>query len=240
MIKIAVCDDEFEVITQISKLASEYFSQKNIKYSVDCFNNGNDFLKSSLSVYDIIFLDIKINELNGLDIAEKVNLNNKKTIIILVSQFHEYMSQGYHVRAFRYILKPDLNSVFFDDMDSALNELNVKQEVFEYKIYSDIFKIDYDDILYFESKYPKVYIHSLGNLSENSFSGNIDEISSKLSSSQFIRIGKSYLVNARHIKKISRMKAFLVNGETLNVSRDYNEQAKTNLLKIKRGNQWNI
>ena len=53
---------------------------------------------------------------------------------MLVSQFHEYMAQGYRVRAFRYILKPDLETVFFEDMDSALNELNIKNDIFEYLI----------------------------------------------------------------------------------------------------------
>ena len=126
MIRIAICDDEAKAITQLSDLTEKYFSHKKLMYTLSCFNNGEDFLKSDISSYDIIFLDIKINQVNGLDIAETINKKSKRAVIMLVSQFHEYMAQGYRVRAFRYILKPDLETVFFEDMDSALNELNIK------------------------------------------------------------------------------------------------------------------
>lgn len=103
-------------------------------------------------------------------------------------------------RAFRYILKPDLETVFFEDMDSALNELNIKNDIFEYKIYGEPIEIPYDDIIYFESEYPKVYIHTVKPITYNSFTGNIDEIDNRFVMPDFIRIGQAPLGNAKTIK----------------------------------------
>ena len=239
MIRIAICDDEAKAITQLSDLTEKYFSHKKLMYTLSCFNNGEDFLKSDISSYDIIFLDIKINQVNGLDIAETINKKSKRAVIMLVSQFHEYMAQGYRVRAFRYILKPDLETVFFEDMDSALNELNIKNDIFEYKIYGEPIEIPYDDIIYFESEYPKVYIHTVKPITYNSFTGNIDEIDNRFVIPDFIRIGKRRLVNAKHITKITGMRAYLDNEENLAISRDYYDRAKKAFLKIKRGEIWN-
>ena len=240
MINIAICDDDKEIINQINRLSIEYFSDKNIKFNIYAFQDASSFIQSEISLYDIIFLDIKINSDNGLDIAEIINKKNPKSIIILVSQYHEYISKGYKVKAFRYILKPNLPALFKEDMDSALSELNLKKGIFEYKIYSDIYKIDFDDIIYFESKYPKVYIKSLKDSQQSSFVGSIDDVIEQTGTNDFIRIGKSYLINAKHTKKISNLKAYLSNGEVINVSRDFIDQAKNNLLRIKRSNNWNI
>ena len=240
MLKIAICDDEKEIVFQVSNLIKEYFDKTNLKYNIFCFVDPDKFIKSDLSSYDIIFLDIKLNNNNGIDIAKKINLLNNKAIIMLISQFYEYLPEGYKVKAFRYILKPDLNIVFKDDMDSALAELNLKEGIFEYKVYSDIFRESYNNIVYFESNYPKIYIKTVSPIRQPYFNGSIDEISNNLSGTEFIRIGKSYLVNAKYIKKISNMKAYLYDGEYINVSRDYIEQAKNNLLRIKRSSHWNI
>ena len=124
-------------------------------------------------------------------------------------------------------------------MDSALNELNIKNDVFEYKIYGEPIGIPYDDIIYFESEYPKVYIHTVKPITYNSFTGNIDEIDNRFAIPDFIRIGKRRLVNAKHITKIAGMRAYLDNEENLAISRDYYDRAKKAFLKIKRGEIWN-
>ncbi len=240
MINIAICDDEKEIIVQISNLISDYFAGRQLEYSVFTFTDAGRFLKSNISIYDIIFLDIKINEDNGLDVARQINMYNADAVIMLVSQYHEFLPAGYRVRAFRYILKPDLSNVFGEDMDSALNELNLTKGFFEYRIYSEYHRIDYDDILYFESRYPKMYIKPADGQREISFRGNMEDVAAKLDGNVFIRVGKSFILNATHTKKISNMKAYMDNGEEINVSRDYVEQARNNLLRIKRGKHWNI
>lgn len=240
MINIAICDDEKEIIVQISNLLADYFAGRQLEYSVFTFTDAGRFLKSNISIYDIIFLDIKINEDNGLDVARQINICNADAIIMLVSQYHEFLPAGYKVRAFRYILKPDLNNVFSEDMDSALNELNLTKGFFEYRIYSGYHRIAYDDILYFESRYPKMYIKPADGQREIAFRGNMEDVAAKLDANVFIRVGKSFIINATHTKKISNMKAYMDNGEEINVSRDYVEQARNKLLRIKRGKHWSI
>ncbi len=240
MINIAICDDEKEIIHQLNNSISDYFEKKPQEYSVCSFTDANSFLKSNISLYDIVFLDIKINKHNGLEIAKEIKLKNCNSVIILISQYHEFLPSGYRVKAFRYILKPDLHNVFNEDMDSALLELNMSKGFFEYKVYSNTYRINYEDILYFESKYPKIHIKTVKSVPEASFGGNIDEIEPKLAGNIFIRVGKSYIINANHTKKINNMKAYMDNGDTISISRDYIEQARNNLLRIKRGKQWNI
>lgn len=243
MVKIAVCDDEQNALEEISERILNFFNKKEnrqIKYKVSLFSTGGELVKAGLTTFDIVFLDVELGDSDGLEIAKQIHGVSNRTIVILISQYQDYMSLGYHVKAFRYILKPNLNSVFDVDIDSALDELNLKRNVFEYTYYNIPYEVEYDNILYFQGADPKVYIHTLNHIEQDSISGNIDDIYPQFLDTDFVRIGKSYLINGNHVKNMSNTAVYMDNDVEIKIGRGYMNEARDKLIRIMRDKRWKV
>lgn len=229
MIKIAICDNEKSTIKQIEDLIHIFFMNREEEYSIHSFSQSKDFIKEDVSCYNIVFLDIEIDELSGLDIAEIIRKKNEETIIIFISQFAEYTTSGYYVNAFRYILKPTIASFFERDLNSAIKKLYTKKEIFSYKFRNEYITLFTDDIIYFESNASKIIIHTIDPSESYIFYDKLNNIAERLTSN-FIRVQQGLLINIKYISRISSYKVYLTTGEQFNTIR---EKQQYNLLKEK-------
>ena len=127
MIKIAVCDDEKYFINEITEILENYLEKSGITYDIDSFNSGEKFieLKEGINRYNVIFLDISMNDLDGMQVARRVREINKDVYIVFVTAFANFMADGYKVDAVRYILKniESLTEAVHECMD-AIREKN--------------------------------------------------------------------------------------------------------------------
>ncbi len=234
ILNIAICDDDIGAIANIDRLINRYFENKTTRFKTYKFSSGSSLLQSDVDLYDIVFLDIKINEESGLDVANELNNLGCTAVLMLVSQYHQFLPDGYRVRAFRYLLKQSIDAVFDTEMDAAMEELNLKKRQFTFQVYNDTFHVDYDDIIYFMSNGHKVRVATTIDLRRDEFIGKIDKIEQDIANDVFIRIAKSYLVNVKHIKAIRSYKAYLDTGEELSVSRNGYSGIEEKYVRIKR------
>lgn len=107
MLKIAICDDEKSQLNSLKNILSIHLDLKGIDYKIYEFNSGESLIDSiTKEHYDIIFSDIEMGNLDGIETARNIRLYNKKSIIIFVTAYADFVFQGYEVKAFNYILKP--------------------------------------------------------------------------------------------------------------------------------------
>lgn len=156
------------------------------------------------------------------------------TVILFVTNFIEYAPSGYEVRAFRYILKRDLNADLKAALPLALKQLN--QETLPIQVNGEIIKIPLEDILYLEVQQHNVTVVTRTvrpdhKQREYDFYGSLSELEERLEPLGFLRIHKSYLVNMKHLKKFQCREAMLDNGMTLRVGeKSYAENKQKFLL----------
>lgn len=227
MLKIIVLDDEEKQLEGIKNLIDkacvyEYSIEcvSNEQHLEDCFENDS---------YDILFLDIKLNEGNGIDLAEKILSYNPKLIIIFISGYTEYYEEVYRVEHIYFISKPLDTERIKKAIDKAVNiikEREVRKLVIKTK--DGIEGIYPEEIIYIESKAHNVNIYT----KEKVYCGvgyKLDKIENALNSlsySIFIRCHKSYIVNIIKIKKIEKNIITLDTDDKINVSRKYNGDVK--------------
>ena len=101
MIRIAIVDDEKVIREQIKKLVEK----KQIDCEIDTYGTGEDLLKAD-SVYDIIFLDIQMDGMNGIDTARALRQKADNTVLIFITGVKEYVFDAFDVAAFHYLIKP--------------------------------------------------------------------------------------------------------------------------------------
>ncbi len=236
MLKIAICDDEKNVCDYIEKRTRDYLAKVDEEAELAVFLDGTpliDHCKEKPDDFDIIFLDIKMKTVNGVDCAKQLRDSGVDALIVFVTSSAEYVFSGYEVKAFRYILKTDLVNAFDRIFGECLKELSKSDESFyTVKTASAVKNIPLNDIFYFESNKRVLIVHTKND--EYSFYGKLDQVEKDLEGKDFIRTHQSYFVNAKKIKSVSKDSAELLNGELLPVSKSKASAVKNAYLWAKR------
>ena len=220
MLKIAVCDDEKNICDYIEKRVTDYLAKIDEDAEISVFYDSAPLLEAckKSNDFDIIFLDIKMKTINGVDCAKLLRENDVNSLIVFVTSSAEYVFSGYEVKAFRYILKTDLVNAFDRIFGECLTELKKNiDKVFPLKTTSVVKNLPLNDILYFESNKRVLIVHTKGE--DHSFYGKLDDIEEGLQNDNFIRIHQSFLVNAFKINSVSKTEVTLKNGDILPVSK---------------------
>ena len=129
MLNIAICDDEKNICSYIEKRTVECLAKADEEADIKVFYDGSDLLancKDNPTGFDIIFLDIKMKTINGVECAKLLRETGVESLIVFVTSSAEYVFTGYEVKAFRYILKTDLVNAFDRIFGECLEELRKK------------------------------------------------------------------------------------------------------------------
>lgn len=230
MLQIAICDDEQYYRKKIQTLLTQYFYHKDLEYSIQSYPSGEVFLsqRENSVKYDIVFMDISMKELDGIQTASQIRAFHSDTQLVFVTAFIDYALEGYKFNAVRYIMKDTLDTAIPECMDAILHKMRLAQVTFSF-IDGDA-TLYTDNILYIESQKHKSYFYYMQPGLVNSVTARtgvvtyqiyekLDLIEQKLSEHGFLRIHKSYLVNIKHIRRLNNYTAFLDTGEELPVPR---------------------
>lgn len=224
MLSIAICDDEEYFRIREKQLILKYMSEKDCKCTIDTFESGKTLLnlKESLSQYDIIFLDINMEEIDGIETAKEIRKITEDVCLVFVTAFITYAPEGYKVNAMRYLLKDD------ESLENAINECleTILQKIFfeGNKMYFEFQegkrKIRLENIVYIESNLHRLVFHMSGkDAVKYTIYTKLDEMDELLRDNGFCRIHKSYLVNLKYVDSVERYKAILSTGESLAISK---------------------
>lgn len=207
--KCIVIDDERIAREGLADFIKEFDYLEN----VGLFPNAKLALEKINSMgVDLIFLDIQMPSLNGLDFAK--SLADKQTMIIFTTAYQEYALQGYQVNSVGYLLKP----IFMQDFKLAIQKAKKLFDLahFPPKMDESIFfrenghlvKVDPTQILYVKGMQNYVEIN-LDTGKKLIIHQTLKSIFKLFSNQQFVQIHKSYIINAHHISKLDGLKLYL-------------------------------
>lgn len=223
MINIAICDDDISITSEIENNLKRIGKEHGISLNIEVFGDGKDLVDEIYSGenYDIIYLDIEMKKLNGLDTAKKIRDIDRIVSIIYVTSYKRYAMDVFEVQPFQFIVKP-INSDRFARIFVAAYQNIIKSDYyFRYNSHRQSYKILVSDIIYFESRVRTVDIFKINN-EVVTYYAKINEIEQEINKSkaEFWRIHQSYLVNRRHIYRISYSQVEMTNGTILSISED--------------------
>lgn len=221
MLNIAICDDEKYICDFLSKSVMDCLAKADIEGNVSVFDDGQplvELYKEDKACFDLILLDITMKKCDGMTAAKAIRQADDKVMIVFVTSSAEYVFTGYEVRAFRYLLKPELLHGFSGVFRECLDELTRSDEQrFTFQKASETVSIPLKDIMYFESNKRIITIKTLNE--EYSFYGKLDNIEEQLKKQDFVRCHQSFLVNAKKITAVRSNDLSLNNGKSLPVSK---------------------
>ena len=217
MICIAICDDEKHMSDHIRAMASDFFRKKNREIQLRTFLSGEDLLNYDGQI-DILFLDIQMKGMDGLETARKLRADKFRGVLIFITVLKEMVFQSFEVQAYDYLVKPVDEKQFgktmerlYTSMQNASEDSLLVQQGYERRI------VPKDEIVFCEIIDRKIYLNlTSGEVVD--YYERIENLESKLDS-HFFRCHRSYLINLKHLKGYKNGTAYMDNGKEVPVSR---------------------
>lgn len=222
MLRIAICDDSLEDLNTIKKMAENLFYSLKLEFEIEEFENGNELLDSKIS-FDLILLDIEMDEINGIDTAREIRKHSKDTKIIFITNSTKYLQIGYTVRADRYLVKPLNKQEFNYELSNVLNSRILDSKyILDKRI--GLNKIYLRDIIYIEFYDRKTIIHTVNQKISTYIT--LKEWSTLLDKYYFIQSHKAFIVNVKYVKHMYADRLVLENDFELPLSRKFKDLFK--------------
>ena len=234
MLSIAVCDDEVIECCNMEKRIKRVMEEMKIPCIIRQFRSGGELLQT-LESFDIVFLDIIMQEMDGMKTAQLFRRKAFDKILIFVSSSREYVFEAYDVEAFQYLLKPVEDRKLKNVLQKAVQKTERRSQ--EFIIVSrerQKKKLFLDDIYYFEIKGRVVDVHGPEGIF--TYYEQIGELENKLQDKGFFRCHKSYLINLKYVDGYNRQEAILENGERIVIAKRRYEDFCQEVLKAMREN----
>lgn len=216
--QIAVCDDQDEQLQELKSFIFRWSQNRGFPCQIQAFSSGEEFLFAyeENRAYDIIVLDIEMREISGLQLARRIRADSKRTEILFVTSHFEFISEGYEVDALHYLVKPVAEEKLRAVLDKAAEKLNTEPPFVIINCEGETIKLYEEDILYVESFLHYISIYAKDR--EYRIKESISSFAGKLSE-DFFRLHRSYLVQLKSIRRISRTSVCIEGGQELPLAR---------------------
>lgn len=214
---IAIIEDDITHANYLKMLILQYV-EENIEVDITIFQTGAAFLDNNDYIlrYDIIFLDIELGQMNGIEIARKIRCLGYDNTIVITTNFQSNAIDGYTVNAFRYLLKP----IQLRDIKDCISYVINKNagEYFQYTYHGVTARIFFNDIICFESMLHYTEVCMLNKNIRVKMS--LKEIKSQCPI-YFVQCQRSYIININYVEKYIDNRLLLKNGKIAYVSQRY-------------------
>lgn len=205
MLRIAICDDVAAYGEILSDIIVQWALERRINVELERFISGEELLADIelAGYYDIILLDINLEGgINGVETAKQIKRCYMHFCLIFISQYDSYYKEVFQVHPFQYLEKPISRMKLKESLNQAIDSYRYLSEVFTFHYRGINYSVVLSEVSFFRSDKRKIHVH-MEDGEEHIFYGKLDEVELRLDryKCRFLRIHKSYMVNARQIKQ---------------------------------------
>lgn len=205
MLNIAICDDLQSDRIHMENLTRDFIDEEGYDATIIKFDSGEKLIQyysNKNAAFDIVFLDIYMNGMNGLKSAEQIRKYDADCKIIFTTSSAEHSLESFKVFPFFYLVKPIDKAAFYPVAEKAVKEINrEKRKSLSVKIGSSIQTVFYKDIVFIESSAKILSVHTSDDR-VITYKFKLDELQNQIDDKRFLRCHKSFLVNMDQISGV--------------------------------------
>lgn len=232
MTRIAIVDDDKNVCNQIEEYIRKLSREMMFLCTVDVYYDGEHFCNHLLSgcSFDLIFLDIELKELNGVEVGRIIReqIEDQWTQIVFISIRKDYAMELFQIRPMDFLVKP-IDEFKIKKNLSCFFKLHPDNDLFIWKQGGKTFQVSYRSILYFSSENKEVVVCTKDAVS--SFYGKLSDIE-KMLPPFFWRIHRSHIVNQNYIYHHLSDQVELTNGLVFPISKQYRSVIRKKIIEL--------
>ncbi len=217
MLRVAVVEDDLSELTQLREFLASYQAERGVAMTVSSFRDGSELLADYRPVYDVIFLDIEMPQVDGMAAAEHIRRTDQNVVIVFITNMAQYAIQGYSVGALDFVLKPVTYDIFSMKLDRAFQVVAKRAPAqIVLTLAGGAVRLDTRQIYYVEIQDRRLHYHT--DQGEYTLRGSMKEAENQLAGRHFVRCNYWYLVNLHHVTEVKK-NVVVVAGHELEISR---------------------
>ena len=228
MLRIAVCDDEELIRKYFQHMKKQLAEDFGSDVCVQTFPSGSA-LYGALSAgqnFDVIFLDIEMDKISGIEVGRYIRNDPKRETIqiVYISGKEGHAMELFDLRPLNFLIKPLCYEKIKEVLKTVQKLAQKGEYAFSYYIDREIHYIEVKDILYFESNNRRIIIHTVQGT--DSYYGKLKDAAEELRTKDFLSIHKSFLVNYAHIIRFTYENVVMSDGKKLPVSKSNRQKVR--------------
>lgn len=231
----AICEDEEKILAYLLRKLGQAFEHFGLDFSFDGYASGMELLKelSTGKTFDLLFLDIEMPRLNGIELCRRIRAINPDVLVIFISNKEELVFQTFEVRPFRFVrkshFKEELPQLILDIKHELEKQIGHTITIREQNS-TNVYSLNVNQILYAEviGKYCNI----VTTTKALTVKYTITDLEDLLADYGFLRPHRSYLVNYRYIYQINSHEVVLDDQSSIPLSKQRVEKIKTQFLLL--------
>lgn len=228
---ILICDDEQKHLDILTTYIRDYMTAKAVNFTIDAVLDPQKIINSK-QIYQLVFLDIQINEFNGIELSKILKERNNKVVIFFVTAYNGYQDDAMDVRAFRFFEKPIIPERLYSGLEKAMEYID--ETYFDFYLYTnnEHIKMPIDDICYVLRENRKTFVITVNGTFQTKDS--FDDLANRLQCSFFYKIHKSFIINLHYVTKYKYNELYINNTRIPIASRRQADFHKFWFMYVKR------
>lgn len=216
-IQIAICEDLYSERLELCRMVQAYFQRRNRQATVDTYASGGELLSALRpGRYHIIFLDIFMDHLSGLETARRIRQKDMACCLIFATTSQDHGVDSYEFRASDYLLKPISQSDVDSALDWCVGALAERLRRIELCSERERVQVPIQDILYIEIQAHMALTYTVKGCIPTRRS--LDDLEKEIDSPDFLRCHRSFLVNMQHIARLEDLEICLSNSSRIPIA----------------------
>ncbi len=217
--RICIVDDDAHSVDTLKDFIARFEKEEGVTCIVTVFGDGIDFVSDYAPIYDLVFMDIEMPHMNGMDAAARLRETDAEVMLVFTTRLARFALKGYEVDASGYLVKPFEYFSFARYMKKASGHKRAEEgsEMFV-KTAEGLVKVNKRDIRFVEIFDHFLVYHTTSR--DIRAYGQISKAEAQLPPPDFFRCNKSCIVNFRHVSDIGRDRV-VVDGYDIAVSRSH-------------------
>lgn len=215
---IAICDDSQMELAYIAQIVYKSFNKSSIFVDLKTYTDAGSLLGANqMQRFDVIFLDLDMPDMNGMEVASCLNQLNGSTEIIFVTNHDELVYKSYRFKALGFIRKKLIEVEIDEIIETLVESINMRCQYITFQDSGNEMKYYVKDIIFLQSD--DHYVDIVSADKKDMVRKSLNHIEKDYGHYGFIRIHSRYLVNYRHIYSIEKNAVVLDNQQRLPMSR---------------------
>lgn len=217
MFEISIIEDDTSACEVLKEYIKRYGRENSLDFEINCYGDALSFLDLYKHGSDIIFMDIELPNMNGIEAAQRLRENDSTAVLIFVTNMAQFAVKGYEVNALDFVVKPLTYPAFCMKIDRALKVVEtLSPHRITVSIPGKVVRLDVRYLCYVEVMGHKLFYHTESEVFEGRGVMNSEE--ERLKKYNFLRCNSCYLVNPLQIKTVGKDAVVMRNDEVLQIS----------------------
>lgn len=230
MYRIVLCDDEVEIVKKMQQTITKCFWKMKVKIECNTYSETMELIKYlEKNVPDVLFLDIDMPHVNGMDIAKMVTEQKLHTLIVFVTSHDILVYETFQYRPFAFMRK----KYFEEEIDMVVKRIcdyfcEQMEDLIFYRN-QEMIKEPIKDIIYIEAEGNYVYL--IKKDASEKYRDTLSSLEKKLVNQNFIRVHKGYLVQIAYIERLKHDWIIMEGGIEIPIGRSYEKEVRQKMME---------